>query len=512
MRLRSLPLLLVTAAALMPACTPRKAHVAPPVTPEPAPVVGEAVVADPAEPLELEVLTELANRFVAAEQAGEVLARIQVRAPAPGDTPRPRANIGLVVDTSASMEGDAIVQARQAALTLLDDLRDGDVLSVVAFGSSAEVLVPATPLDEASRPEIRAAIEGMRAWGTTDLTGGLQAGLQQVQSRAVGGEINRMVLVSDGVPNDASVITSLADQARGAGISITALGLGLEYHETLLGQIAQRSGGGFHFVEDPAEVAAVFRDEVLSIDRLAARSLSVTLTPGPGVSIVEVPGQAVGHSGRSTVVGLPDLAEGQTQQIVVKLAIGEHRDGATVELLDGVVSYVDARTGQGQQRSTFVAARATADADQLAKGTNLPVAIAAARATTAAATLRIVSMARSGQVKQATDALDEAVAHAKELSERMPDAELARLIDDLVELRPTLPGLAPPPPPKVVHKRSTGKSKGMPSPASPDAVPFAELDGAGAGAVSGVGSGLSATGARNVRRTHERAFRTLNGG
>ena len=328
MRLRSLPLLLLTAAALVPACTPRKAHVAPPVGPGAVSVdPGDPTIAE-AAPLRLEVVTELANRFVEADASGEVLARIQIRAPSPGDTPRPRANIALVVDTSASMEGDAIVRARQAALTLLEGLRDGDVLSVVAFGSSAEVLAPATVLDADTRPALRTAIEGMRAWGPTALAGGLQAALQQAQAQARGGEINRMVLLSDGVPNDEAPITNLAQQARNGGISITALGLGLEYHETLLGQIAQLSGGNFHFVEDPAKVAAVFRDEVRAIDRLAARGLSVTLTPGPGVSIVDVPGHALGYNGRNVVVGLPDLAEGQMHQLVVRLAVGEHRDGA----------------------------------------------------------------------------------------------------------------------------------------------------------------------------------------
>src|SRR5690606_23751305 len=110
----------------------------------------------------------------------------------------------LVVDTSGSMEGDAIVQARTAALTLLGDLRDGDVLSVVTFGSAPQVLVPAAVLDPQVRTRIRADIERMEATGTTDLAGGLSTGLEQVRSQARAGEINRIVLVSDGVPNDES--------------------------------------------------------------------------------------------------------------------------------------------------------------------------------------------------------------------------------------------------------------------------------------------------------------------
>lgn len=499
MRLRSLSVLLL-AAALVPACTPKRAHTPPLTTPtDPNAIV---VASEPVAPVELEVVGELANRMIEAGRAGEVLARIRIHGPERKDAKRPRANIGLVVDTSGSMEGDAIVQARAAALALLGDLRDGDVLSVVVFGSVPEVLVPATVLGPEVRPKIRGDIERMKATGTTDLAGGLGLGLQQVQSQARSGEINRIVLVSDGVPNDETSIASLAQHARGVGIPITALGLGLEYHETLLGQIAQGSGGKFHFVEDPARVASVFREEVLSIDSLAARGMALTLTPGPGVGVLEVLGHSPSYSGRSVVLGLPDLAEGETQQVLVRLSVGEHRDGANVELLDGVVSYADARTGMGLQERTFVAAKATADAAELEQGVNLEVAIAGARATTAATTLRIMQMARGGDVKGATTLLDQTVDGARKLQATMPDAELARLVDDLVELRPTLKGLAPQP--VAVDRRGRGPQGGVEPPqTTPGGVMAADM---------AAPEPMAPASARGVRTSHERAYKVLHGG
>lgn len=513
--------LLLLAAALVPACTPDRAHTPPPVGPEPTPSpveVTEALV-----PAELEVQGELANRYLPADAVTEVMARIRVHSPESPDGRRPRATIGVVVDTSASMEGEAIAQARGAALTLLEGLRDGDVLSVVTFGSASQVLVPNTVLGPDTRPQIRTAIEAMAATGTTDLAGGLRASLAQLQGQARAGEINRMVLVSDGVPNDPSPLATLAQQARGAGISITALGLGLEYHETLLGQIAQASGGTFHFVEDPAEVAAVFSEEVLSIDRLAARGVSLTLTPGPGVQIAEVSGHAGGYQGSNLVIGLPDMAEGETRQVIVKLAVGEHYDGATVELLDGVVGYTDARTNTVMQQRTFLSARATDDDEQRAQGVDLDVALAAARATTAAATLEIMAIARRGQVEAATVKLDAAVEHARALSERVPDAALAKLIDDLVELRPTLPGLAPAP---VARPSTSSRPQGRGSKGKQPAVvratephdrigldrpPRPVMAGSTGAVPRPEPQPLSEEAAREVRASHERAYKTLHG-
>lgn len=490
MRLPSLSVLLL-AAALVPACTPKQAHTAPPTG------TGPVVAVPQVEPVRLEVVGELANRMIAAGKPGEVLARIRIEAPERKGVERPRANIGLVVDTSGSMEGDAIAQARTAALTLLGDLRDGDVLSVVVFGSVPEVIVPATVLDPSVRPKIRADIEArMKATGTTDLAGGLSLGLQQVQSQARTGEINRIVLVSDGVPNDETSINAMAQQARAYGTPITALGLGLEYHETLLGQVAQESGGKFHFVEDPAKVASVFREEVLRIDSLAARNVTLTLTPGPGVSIVEVPGFTPIPSGRNMVVGLPDLADGDVQQVIVRLSVGEHRDGASVELLDGLVSGADAQTGQGVQQRAFLGARATRDPAELDEGVDLDVAIAAARATTAAATLQVVSTARAGDVKGATKLLDRTVDDARKLHKAMPDDELGRLIDELVELRPTLKGLAPQ---VVAVDPGPHGGKGDMVQPSPVAAPSAAPE------------PMAPASARDVRRNHEHAYKVLHG-
>ena len=508
MRRPSLSLFVLAAALVMPACTPRNAH-HPPVSPDPGQASDPTLATPDAvalEPIELELGSALDNRFVTAGAPSERWVRIGVRSPELEEVPRPPANIGLVVDTSGSMAGDAIAQARQAALTLLEDLHEGDSFSVVAFGSVAEVLVPATTISPDTTPGIVTAIEGMEASGTTSLSTALSQGWYQVQSRAGQYEINRMVLVSDGVPNDEAAVDVAVSQV---GVPITALGLGLEFHETLLGRIAQQTGGRFHFVEEPTKVAAVFRDEVLGLERLAATSVSVTLNPGPGVSVVEVPGYGSTHhgmsqNGRGYVLRLPDLAEHEERTLLVKLAVGSHRDGATVELLDGVVNYTDARAGQGMVERTFVSAKATADEGTMAEGVNLEVAIAAARATAAAATLQAVSMARSGQVDAARKLALGTIEDGRALLKDMPDEELSRLVDGLVELEPTLDGLAPPPPPKVTHHRHRNKKSTRPTPmvkAAPAPVPTRPTLGQ---------DGIEAQ-ARSVRENHNQAYQLLHG-
>lgn len=248
------------------------------------------VVTQPQESADPELVTlegALTNRFLKASEGGTVRARIRIGTRELERHRRPPANLALVVDTSGSMRGQPIEDARDAALALLDALADDDILSVIVFHSRGEVLVPATRLSDEARKEVRARIGTMQARGTTDLQDGLALGLQEVTRYPQEG-INRVVLLSDGIPNDAQSIGGLAEAARQHGVSITALGLGLEYDESLLAEVARRSGGQFHYVAKTQQVAAVFRDEVLKLQRAVAAGLALRLMPGPGVVIERV--------------------------------------------------------------------------------------------------------------------------------------------------------------------------------------------------------------------------------
>lgn len=483
----SLTFLALTFAA--PGCVKRQQHVT--LKPDPtAPATDpERVVLDSA----------VANRFVRAEAAGEILARLRIATQGESDRPRPPANVALVMDTSASMRGEAIDEAKKAALVLVDALGNGDTLSVVVFGSRTETLVPAVTLDDAVRGKIRATLEKIQAHGTTDLGGGLAAGLAELgKARASGREmLHRVVLLSDGVPNEAASIASLAAQAASIPAPITALGLGLEYHETLLAQLAQTTGGRFHFVEDATAVATVFADEVLDLDRIVAQSVQLDLRPGPGVNILEVVGYTPSALDRGSTIALGDLYEGQAHEVLVRLSVGEHKPGATVELLDADLRFTDATTasGHGFERQRFLSVEATDDAEELAAGRDEELEQTAVRVQTASATLQIMSLARSGQMDAAKAELVRARKTAEALVKRTDDAELSQMVADLHKLEKTLPELAPPQPaPATQHMASpTSGSKASMADEGPAPAP------------------VPTDSARHNRSTHSKAYQMVHG-
>lgn len=63
-------------------------------------------------------------------------------------TERAPINVAIVLDRSGSMQGEKIQRAREAAIGALDLLRADDIVSIIAYDSDVNVLVPATKLTD----------------------------------------------------------------------------------------------------------------------------------------------------------------------------------------------------------------------------------------------------------------------------------------------------------------------------------------------------------------------------
>lgn len=347
------------------------------------------------EPSPVSVKAALGNPLVKSGASQSMFARIEVgAAPRPAHG-RPPVNLVLLVDTSGSMEGKAIEDARAASLALLDTMSPKDHFAVVAFDSKAEVLLPSTRIDDADLKELRSKIGAMKAQGTTDMVAGLRRALDQAEGAMEKDGVNRIVLLGDGVPNDDAQINSLVAEAATRNISITTMGLGNDYDETLMGRIAQQSGGKFSYVEDSTKVTAFFKEEVTRLHKVVARGAYVELRPGPGVTIKSVIGRHFAHVDSHAVnVPLGDLSYGETNEIVVELATNGPKEGSNVEALDAVVHWNDSTAGAQREERTFLGAKATQDEAKIGESKSKEVAEAVERAKDAAATLKKIEEER----------------------------------------------------------------------------------------------------------------------
>lgn len=441
----------------------------------------------------------VSNTHVLADAPGELLVRLRISSNQLAAGDRPPINLALVIDSSGSMEGEPIANARRAAADVVDKLRDGDRLSVIAFSSEGQVIVESSELSSLRRASVLARINEIEARGTTSMTAGIDLGLAELHKHQKPDRINRMVLLSDGIPNQPGAVEAAVARAKQMAIPVTALGFGLDFDESLLTRVAQTTGGSFHYIEDPEKVAAVFVEEVSRMQRVIAQNMVVSLTPGPGLAIAEVYGAEIGRAGAAASVALGDISQGESRELIVRLTTSGRRDGAAVELLDALLSFDDAVAGAGKlQRKLYLSARSTADADEVAAGANQDVELSAARALAASATITAVALARSGQLAQAQQMLETAKAAATEALARFEqDAELTALIaamDELVKALPTFVTQVAPRPQSVDFADDSVAAESA-APISTDS-----------------GSMISPSEARRtINRSHRRAVKTLQG-
>lgn len=400
---------------------------------------------------ELVSLVATADReAIVAGHATTTVVRLEVAAATRTDDAELGVNLGLLLDTSGSMAGEPIEQARAAVHALVDELRPQDRLTVVTFDSRAQLVQASAKIDDVDLRSLHARIDEIRAEGTTDLAAGLGTLLAQLNGSPTVGDLDRIVIVGDGVPNDARPIAGQVEAARQAGYAITTLGVGLDYDEVLLGEVARNSGGRFHHLECGADLSGSFAAELFGAQRQIAANVSLQLSTGPGVTIERVVGHGATMSGvHQHAVVLGELAEGESQEVFVELAVDAAEHGTTLELLDAVVTYDDRVGGAGRlERRAFSSMPVSADLAVLAlRDADVERGVVAARA--AAATIDAIAMARRGDLDGADSLLH---ANEQELSrsvagnggEDMHEGALVRQRDELIRLRGEVRNVAAP--------------------------------------------------------------------
>ncbi|NLE45924.1 MAG: VWA domain-containing protein [Chloroflexi bacterium] len=204
------------------------------------------------------------------EQLVYVLVDVQPLARAEGK--RLPLNLCLVVDRSTSMQGKRLEHVKAAVYQVIDDLDARDTLSIVSFSDRAEIIVPSAAVRE--RAKLKSVIGTMQAGGGTEIRRGLQAGLSEIAVRHSGQVSSHLILLTDGhTYGDEEGCLAVAENAGSDRTAITTLGIGADWNESLLDEIARRSAGESVYISSPDQVGVVLQQRVRDAGRLFAQGL-----------------------------------------------------------------------------------------------------------------------------------------------------------------------------------------------------------------------------------------------
>jgi Ca-activated chloride channel family protein len=275
-----------------------------------------------------------------------VLVTIKAPDSPPGEKRLPVA-VSLVIDRSGSMsEARKMAYAKTAAKTLINSLDSSDMLGIVTYDSSVDVVSPLRKVTD-KRKLIR-MIDGISPGGMTFLSGGLEAGVAQLRDTRREGPC-RVILLSDGLANqgvtDPELVASLGAKARNSGIGVSTIGLGLDFNEDLMQHLAQRGGGQYYYIKDSEYLPAVFKQELALVVDSFTRDLRASFTSSAGVGKVKIYGYNSQSRDKTTDIEMGDLSSGENRQIMMQLTVTPDKKSGSQELGVLELNYVDQSDG-----------------------------------------------------------------------------------------------------------------------------------------------------------------------
>lgn len=239
--------------------------------------------------------------LTSTEQTPHDYALLMLLPPTQPSTSKLPRDVIYIIDTSGSMGGESIVQAKQSLQLALQRLSESDHFNVIEFNSNHRLLFSQSQIANAhNRRQAQAFVGQLKANGGTNMAPALQAALQSPASPS---HLRQVVFITDGsVGNEAqlfSIIHRQLDNAR-----LFTVGIGSAPNSFFMRRAAQFGRGTFTHIGSQAVVAEKMSELFNKLESPVLRNLTLDW---PGALKADVwPKQ------------LPDLYQGEPLLIKVR--------------------------------------------------------------------------------------------------------------------------------------------------------------------------------------------------
>lgn len=276
-----------------------------------------------------------------------------------------RKHFALCIDSSKSMRGRKLSNAKAGIKEAVDILDDEDYISIVTFSKSTSLVLEPTQCGS-NRRQIKDRVETITATGGTNIIAGMQEAKAALDEKASNGllgsllgsttkeHLRWLVLVSDGkptsvpdmisrlMPNKSAVDRhiSVAEDFADAGITIQSLGVGSDYNADIMRSVAEATRGKPDHISDSSEIPDFFRNIIEEARGVVEINPELHITPRQGVTVGDIyqheprlnefdPDRA----GGDLIVELPDIGRDDEQELLIELDVPQDEPGTERMLL-----------------------------------------------------------------------------------------------------------------------------------------------------------------------------------
>ncbi len=319
-------------------------------------------------------------------------------------------NLAVVLDKSGSMGSyDKIENAKRGAMDIVSRLNQDDIFSLIVYDSQPRVLIPAQRVKDTDY--LIGLIQDIEAGGSTALYGGVSFGGAQVRKNLSSRYINRIILLSDGLanvgPQTTEEVVRLGRSLSAEGITVSTIGLGLDYNEELMTGLARESDANHYFVENSDSLPEIFSQEIGQAMTLVARDIKINFECLGGVQ----PGAVIGRKGRvkgeSMEAGIKDLYGTSQKYALFEIRLPRGSDGQVLKAARVSIEFQNPASGETVRKTQDVNLRYSSD--QKYVRTNINKAVSKDIALTKAAVYKeeALKFSRQGDYRQAAEAFSQ---------------------------------------------------------------------------------------------------------
>jgi Ca-activated chloride channel family protein len=169
---------------------------------------------------------------------------------------------------------------------LVDRLRPDDTVSIVTFGTKAEIVL--YPTSGGNKAFVKDAINWISTQGSTNAEDGLRKGYGMAFEHFNSRSINRVILCSDGVANvgqtRANELLRFIEDYAAVGINLTTTGFGMgTFNDSFMEDLADKGNGNYAYVNDIDEARRLFVDDLTSTMQVIAKDAKIQVEFNPEV-------------------------------------------------------------------------------------------------------------------------------------------------------------------------------------------------------------------------------------
>lgn len=281
------------------------------------------------------------NRYVLASFIAPEAPRREGRRPV---------NVAFVLDRSGSMGGENKFDlAREAIEQSLRMLREGDRFSLVVYDDRIDVLVRSTLVTPAAIRHALDALSRIHPRGSTDLFSGWMHGCEQVAEFVDHEQVTRVLLLTDGLANhgttNPSEIARHAAELRQRGVSTSTFGVGADFDERLLREMAHAGGGNSYFLQNAVQIPDLITSELGEALEVVMPNavIEMDVPRGGDAEVLNAFRSSVGDN--MLRIELGDLVSSQEVEVVVRINFPRGETGENVSVRARLLSGAGAAIG-----------------------------------------------------------------------------------------------------------------------------------------------------------------------